>query len=92
MNDSEKQKEYYRINSPITYVSEDDPPILLIHGDEDKLVPLQQSELLINKLAEQRVVNKLYVVKGRGHGFAYRNPDTNIYNEMLEWFNTHLLN
>ena len=29
--------------NPITYVSKDDPPFLIIHGDQDKLVPYHQS-------------------------------------------------
>ena len=89
--DPKKLKEYYRKNSPITYVSKDNPPILLIHGDQDKLVPIQQSELLISKLKELGVPNKLYVVEGKGHGFNFNNSDENEYEEVLSWFEKFLL-
>ena len=32
--------------NPITYVSKDDPPFLILHGDQDEIVPFNQSELL----------------------------------------------
>ena len=89
--DDDDKKEYYRKNSPITYVSEDDPPILLIHGTEDKIVPFQQSEILISILGDKGVLNKLIVVEGFGHGFGFRNMEAFDYNEVLNWFNNHLL-
>jgi hypothetical protein len=41
---TEKEKpELYRKASPIFYVSKDDPPLLLVHGEEDDLIPFDQS-------------------------------------------------
>ncbi|HZJ36423.1 MAG TPA: amino acid permease, partial [Gillisia sp.] len=89
--DPEKLKEYYKKNSPITYVAKDNPPILLIHGDQDKLVPIQQSELLISKLKDLGVPNKLYIAEGKGHGFNFNNSDENEYGKVLSWFEKYLL-
>ncbi|NJM55218.1 MAG: prolyl oligopeptidase family serine peptidase, partial [Verrucomicrobiae bacterium] len=55
--------------SPITYVSKGDAPILIVHGDEDPLVPLQQSADFLAKLKKAGVDAELHVVKGAGHGF-----------------------
>ncbi len=55
--------------NPITYVTKDDPPFLIMHGDKDMLVPLHQSELLHEALKKEGVYSSLYVVKGGGHGF-----------------------
>ena len=41
---TERLREITRQISPITHVTPDDPPTLIIHGDADNLVPLQQSE------------------------------------------------
>ena len=41
-----------------------------MHGDQDKLVPLAQSEMLRDALAKAKVEVKLEVVKGAGHGFG----------------------
>lgn len=55
--------------NPITYVSEDDSPFLIIHGDQDKLVPYQQSVLLKNALEKTGVPVTFYKVDGGGHGW-----------------------
>lgn len=55
--------------NPITYVSKTDPPFLHVHGSADKLVPLNQSELLHAALKQKGVHSELYVVVNGGHGF-----------------------
>lgn len=63
--------------SPVTHVDTHDPPVLLIHGTEDKTVPFTQSELMQKKLEECGVACKLIAAEGETHGFfnAYRNRD-----------------
>ncbi len=53
---------------PITYVTSDDPPFLIVHGDKDPLVPYNQSELLAAALKEHGVEHTLRTAKGGGHG------------------------
>lgn len=55
--------------NPIRFVSTGDPPMLLMHGESDQLVPYNQSELLHAELVKQRVDSTLYRVKGGDHGF-----------------------
>jgi arylsulfatase A-like enzyme/dienelactone hydrolase/glucose/arabinose dehydrogenase len=54
--------------SPITHVSADDPPFLILHGDRDALVPLEQSERLQAALDAVGVPAELRVLRGAGHG------------------------
>ena len=54
--------------SPITYITKDDPPFLIIHGDEDATVPVSQSRLFATALKAAGVPPILDVVPGRGHG------------------------
>lgn len=56
--------------NPITYVSKDDPPFLIMHGDKDPLVPHNQSELLEAALKKAGVDVTFHTVKGAGHGFG----------------------
>jgi len=53
--------------SPITYVTDDDPPFLILHGDKDPLIPPAQSAELNNKLKSAGVDSNLIVAKGFGH-------------------------
>lgn len=62
--------EMYKKVSPITYVTKDDPPTLFFHGTEDKLVRLEQSKLLADKLQGVGVNAKVIVMEGEGHGWA----------------------
>ncbi len=55
--------------SPIYQVTPDDPPLLLLHGDKDKTVPLQQSEILKAKYEEVGLPVKLIVQPGGGHSW-----------------------
>lgn len=64
---ADKFSDLYAKASPVTYVTKDDPPILLIHGEKDEVIPLQQSELLDAKLTEVGVPHTLKIIEGVGH-------------------------
>jgi dipeptidyl aminopeptidase/acylaminoacyl peptidase len=55
--------------SPVTYITPDDPPFLILHGDRDEVVPLEQSQILYDKLKAAGVPVEMTVVKNAGHGF-----------------------
>ncbi len=76
--------------SPILHVSEDDPPALLIHGDNDELVPIDHSEKILAEFEKHKVTCELLVIKGAGHGF--RGEDGKRASDaMVDWFEKHLL-
>lgn len=54
--------------SALYHVSKDDPPFLILHGDQDPQVPLDQSERLHARLREAGVTSELHVIPGAGHG------------------------
>ena len=54
--------------NPITYVSSDTPPFLIVHGDRDPLVPYGQSVLLVDALQKAGRDVTFYTVSGGGHG------------------------
>jgi acetyl esterase/lipase len=56
--------------SPVTYVSRDDPPFLILHGDKDNVVPLVHSEQFNQRLREAGVRSDLVVVQNGGHVFV----------------------
>ena len=57
-----------RFASPAAYVSSDDPPLLIFHGDKDKTVLLDQSEHMLKVYRESDLPAELVVLKGKGHG------------------------
>ncbi len=54
--------------NPIHYITKDDPPFLIMHGDKDPAVPLEQSQLLADALQKAGVPVTFHVVPGGGHG------------------------
>jgi len=78
--------------SPITYVSSDCPPFLLLHGDADETVKINQSEAMEKALKEAGVVVKFVRVLGGGHGATFANPENppNYRGEVVAWLNEHL--
>src|SRR5207249_5627144 len=59
--------------SPITYVSKDDPPFLIIHGEKDFGVPASQGELLAAALKAAGVETTLEITP-RGHSVGLGSP------------------
>jgi acetyl esterase/lipase len=87
ITDDEKILEIGRKISPISHISSDDPPTLIIHGDKDWLVPIQQSETFIAKLKAAGVEAKLVVKPGAEHGWANMADDQKL---IADWFDGHL--
>jgi acetyl esterase/lipase len=64
----QENKEKARKANPLTYVSKDSAPFLIMHGDRDNVVPLDQSKVLAEALKKAGVAVKLQIVEGNGHG------------------------
>jgi acetyl esterase/lipase len=73
--------------SPVDHVSVGDPPTLLIHGDQDKAVPLQQSQQLHDRLRDANVPARLVVREGAGHAYRGWEADAAL---LADWFVAHL--
>ena len=56
--------------SPITHVSDDDPPVLTLHGDQDARVPVEQAKKLDEMMKAAGANHTLMVFEGQGHGFS----------------------
>ena len=60
--------------SPLNWVSRDDPPFLIVHGEADPLVPCLQSVDFHRSLLNHGVDSTLLRINGGGHG-GFRNPE-----------------
>jgi acetyl esterase/lipase len=87
ITDEKKILEIGRQISPINHVTADDPPALIIHGDKDKLVPMQQAEIMVEKFKKVGVPAKLVVKKGAGHGWLDIDKDMPT---TADWFDKYL--
>jgi acetyl esterase/lipase len=90
ITDERKRREITAKISPITHVNSASAPTLFFHGDEDELVPLQQSERMVASLKKAGVPAELIIWKGVKHGDVFA-----AYKELpkvADWFDTHLVN
>ena len=82
----QEKREKTAKSSPIGYVTPDDPPFLIMHGDKDNLVPLAQSEGLHEALRKAGVDSTLQVLPNQRHGFR----GVDVQTPVEEFFQKHL--
>lgn len=81
--------------SPVSYVTRDDPPFLILHGEKDTLVPITQSQGLYDTLQAAGVESTFVQVKNAGHGFVSQggaiSPSRTEISKMVgDFFDNHL--
>jgi acetyl esterase/lipase len=87
ITDTKKRLAIAREISPINAVSSDDPPVIIIHGDKDVLVPKQQSESIIARFKEVKVTCDLIIKEGGSHGWRNREVEEKNF---VDWFDKYL--
>ncbi len=84
---AEERQKLGREISPIYFVRSNMPPILIIHGDADTLVPICQAQTFVKRCEEVGSPAKLIVREGKVHGWPELGKDTEIF---ADWFDEHL--
>lgn len=77
--------------NPITYIKEDAPPFLIMHGDKDMLVSPNQSEILHKALLNKGIESTHYIVKDGGHGGTHW-VQPEITKILIDFLDQHLKN
>lgn len=76
--------------SPVTYVTPNDPPALILHGTKDALVPVEQSRILHKRLQASRVPSELIVIDGAPHSFHLQPAQKDLRSTVIRFFDAHL--
>lgn len=87
ITDTKKRLAIAKEVSPIYAVTPDDPPVMIIHGNKDLLVPMQQSATIIEKFKAAKVTCDLIIKEGGGHGWRNREVEEM---KFLDWFDKYL--
>jgi acetyl esterase/lipase len=85
----EEMPEKASLASPISYVSENDPPVLSIFGDEDTDVSSSQGELLDSSMKEMGLDHTLIVLEGKDH-YKLGVGTRELFASVFEFFDLHL--
>jgi acetyl esterase/lipase len=78
----------YAAASPALHVIQDTPPVLMIHGDGDRLVPVDQSRRLAAALGTAGVPHRLLVVPGARHGFDFQVGERDLLPDILAFLDS----
>jgi acetyl esterase/lipase len=73
--------------SPIYFITPQMPPTLIIHGDADHLVPIQQAQSFVERATAAGATAKLIVHAGGAHGWSGMEVDLAT---MADWFDQYL--
>jgi len=83
--------EVYRVRSPIFSAQKIIDPIAIFQGEEDKVVPRDQSERLVASLKNRGVPYEYYLYAGEGHGFRKSETIESLYGRIEQFLIKHLL-
>ncbi len=75
--------------SPLLHVTSDDAPVLLVHGDQDRLVPISNSTRMLAALKEADVPGELVTIEGAAHGFSGEDAQRAV-KAWIDWLDRHL--
>lgn len=87
---TEAEKTLSQQASPVTHISPNDPPFLILHGTKDALVPVVQSELLLSALKKGNIPAELLVIEGAPHSFHLQPKQRDLRPEVIGFFDRHL--
>lgn len=80
----------YRERSAITYASQVTTPTLIVHGERDACVPINQAYAFYRSLCEQNIPTEMVSYPREGHGPQERAHILDYMQRTLEWFNRYL--
>lgn len=84
-----KTSELLKFASPLTYLDKNDPPVIIFYGDQDKVVPPSQNEVVHQRYQAAGLESSLHRIKGAGHG-GPQFSDEERYKLVKEFLDRHL--
>lgn len=89
--DDEANREALDKATPATYVTADSPAVMLVHGDKDNVVPIEQSQRLYAALQDAGVDSTLVTAKGVGHNMGQVTSVPAVNQAMIDFFKRTLM-
>ena len=76
--------------SPIHYIARVKTVTLILHGEQDRDVPLEQSYQFYRALKDHGVETQLVIYPREGHAITETHHVRDLLNRMVAWFESHL--
>jgi dipeptidyl aminopeptidase/acylaminoacyl peptidase len=92
LGDPEKDRAVYEATSPLKYIRDERAPLLVLQGERDIRVPLEEAQQVVAILKKEgRTVDAVYYPE-EGHGFIKREHQIDELTRSVEWFERYLHN
>ncbi|MBN8884925.1 MAG: S9 family peptidase [Rudaea sp.] len=88
--DPVRERAAYDAHSPIRHVANVRVPVLILHGDDDRRVPVAQGEMLFRALKRQGTPVEFVRYPRGPHWFAERAHRRDVLERVLAWLDAHL--
>jgi len=83
-----ENRELLVLMGPISHITKECPPFLIIHGSEDKIVPVSQSTRFYDALQKAGVESEIVIKEGAGHDQTIISPD--LFRKVSEFFDKNV--
>lgn len=90
IGDINQDKEHFDLVSPLKHADRIQAPLLLMHGEEDKRVPISHSEKMKKELDRNHKVYEWLTFEDEGHGLTYVRNQSTFYKKLLEFLNKYI--
>ena len=94
-HDPLREADWFTRFCPVQNVTPEYPPTLLLHGDQDTDVPVQQSILMSKALERQDVQHELHILPDQPHGFDGKGLDdpvvARVFGQVIEFLEKHVM-
>jgi dipeptidyl aminopeptidase/acylaminoacyl peptidase len=92
LGDPEKDRAVYEASSPLKYIREERAPLLVLQGERDIRVPIEEAQQVVAILKKEgRTVDAIYYPE-EGHGFIKREHQIDELTRAVEWLQKYLQN
>jgi dipeptidyl aminopeptidase/acylaminoacyl peptidase len=83
--------EIYRERSPIFFADKIQDPIIVFQGEDDKVVPQNQSDEIVAALRRNGVPHEYHLYPGEGHGFRKTETIEKFYTTLMKFLKTYVI-
>ncbi|KAH8695293.1 Alpha/Beta hydrolase protein [Talaromyces proteolyticus] len=90
-DDEDQRRRVYRQRSPRFHSKEIRAPVLLLQGSEDRVVPPNQTEMMVRSITENGGIAKMTLFEGEGHGFRGKENQRRALEEQDQWWQKYLV-
>lgn len=79
LGDPKKQKENFDEISPLRAVEKVSIPMFVVHGKDDPVASINESNRLISELEKRKIPHEVMIERGEGHGFQHLENRVELY-------------